>query len=622
MAQQFKNHNYSLIQLPFLIFDMNRILFAVSVLALLASCEGEITNPQNIAQSVTLDADKISAVSAVLNGKALLEDASGIVEYGFAYSTSAAGMVANPILLKSDKVDHDSNYSFVVTGLTPETTYYYRSYLYKGGNNYYGETKSFTTKPSSFLVTTQDATEIEATSATLNAELDLTDVGCLSMEYGFYWGTSESSQTAILEGGNITGNVYNASLTKLSHETQYWYKAFLKLDDQTFYGEVKSFTTGVVPVESVSLDNTEQTFYTIGSTLSLTATVLPADATDKSLEWSSDNTDVATVNENGAVTVVGNGTATITVTTRDQGKTASCVITVAQWVTSISLDKSWLSILIYDEATLSVTGILPYNANDKSYTWSSSDSAIASVDNNGKVTAKSKGTATIKATANDGGGVFASCLVAVFEEKVDMGIKTSGGKTLYWSARNLCETGFVGSPEDYGDYYAWGEIESKNVYGDGSYKWYNGFHGNLMKYNTDSLYGTVDDNMELDRGDDAGDTTIDDAARAKLGGKWRMPTDAEWTALREQCTWTWTSQNGINGHLVTASNGNSIFLPAAGDRDASPLINDAGSYGYYWSSSLSTGDPFFAFSVFFNSGDVWQSVNFRCHGSSVRPVTE
>jgi uncharacterized protein YjdB len=598
---------------------MKKLLFALAALVLVTSCEGVITDLQNPASSVTVDADKISAVSAVLHGKALLDGASGIVEYGFAYSTSAAGMVASPILLKSDAIDSDSKYSFALSGLTPGTTYYYRSYLYKGGNNYYGETKSFTTKALSSLVRTQDATDIDATSATLNAVLDLTDVVYSSMEYGFWWGTSEGGQTAILEGGSMTGNVYNASLLKLFHRTQYWYKAYVKIDDQTFYGEEKTFTTGVVPVESVSFDKTEYTF-NIGSTFTLTATVLPRDATDKSVEWSSDNPYVATVDENGTITAIGKGTATITATTKDQGKTAACAITVVQWVTSIILDKSSLSLVIGDEAMLSVTSIFPLNADDNSYTWSSSDNAIASVDDKGKVTAKSKGTATIMVTANDGSGVFAFCTVIVYKidvpQAVDMGTVVDG-KNIKWASFNLGAS----SPGEYGLYYAWGETEPKSDYSWDNYRWCNGSYITLTKYNTNYLYGTVDDDTELDRGDDADDTTIDDVARAKLGGKWRMPTDAEWTMLREQCIWTWTTQNGINGRLVTASNGNSIFLPAAGGWDDTGL-NGAGSYGIYWSSYGVAGKSYYAWFLHFYSDDVRRDCAYRCWGHSVRPVTE
>ena len=104
------------------------------------------------------------------------------------------------------------------------------------------------------------------------------------------------------------------------------------------------------------------------------------------------------------------------------------------------------------------------------------------------------------------------------------------------------------------------------------------------------------------------------------GGTWRMPTDAEWTELRTNCTWTWTTQNGVNGRLVTASNGNSIFLPAAGFRYDTSLSN-VGSRGYYWSSSLNTEYPSLAWYLNFNSSNVGRGYDsYRCLGQSVRPV--
>ena len=98
-----------------------------------------------------------------------------------------------------------------------------------------------------------------------------------------------------------------------------------------------------------------------------------------------------------------------------------------------------------------------------------------------------------------------------------------------------------------------------------------------------------------------------------------MPTDAELTELREQCTWTWTSQNGVNGYKVTSqSNGNSIFLPAAGIREDSSL-NYAGIFGYYWSSSLNTDDPDYVWGVDLRSSGI-SDTSKRSLGHSVRPV--
>ena len=187
---------------------------------------------------------------------------------------------------------------------------------------------------------------------------------------------------------------------------------------------------------------------------------------------------------------------------------------------------------------------------------------------------------------------------------VDLGLP-SGTK---WATCNVGAT----KPEEYGSYYAWGETEPKTNYDWSTYKWCNGDYDTLTKYCTDSNYGTVDNKTVLE--------LADDAAHANWGGAWRMPTDAEWTELRENCTWTWTIKNGVNGYEVKSeANGNSIFLPAAGYRDNDDL-NFAGNYGYYWSSSLSMGYPYNAWVVDFYSDYVYRSYYSRCIGQSGRPV--
>ena len=114
----------------------------------------------------------------------------------------------------------------------------------------------------------------------------------------------------------------------------------------------------------------------------------------------------------------------------------------------------------------------------------------------------------------------------------------------------------------------------------------------------------------------------DDAATRKLGSPWRMPTLVEIRELLDanNCTWTWTTQDGKNGYEVKSkTNGNSIFLPAAGGREGS-VLNDAGSEGNYWSSSLSTAYSSYARGLYFDSsGHDWDG-SYRYYGFSVRPV--
>ncbi len=192
-------------------------------------------------------------------------------------------------------------------------------------------------------------------------------------------------------------------------------------------------------------------------------------------------------------------------------------------------------------------------------------------------------------------------------QAVDLGLPSG----LKWASCNVGAT----TPEGYGNYYAWGETAPKEDYLWATYKYANGNYNKLTKYCNDASYGNngfTDNKTVLE--------PEDDAAMVNWGEEWRMPTHAEWAELREQCTWTWTTQNGVNGYQVSSkTNSNSIFLPAAGYRSGTYLSN-AVSYGYYWSSSLYTGSPLNAWYVYFDSDDVGSYDNNRGNGLSVRPV--
>ena len=190
-------------------------------------------------------------------------------------------------------------------------------------------------------------------------------------------------------------------------------------------------------------------------------------------------------------------------------------------------------------------------------------------------------------------------------EYVDLGLPSG----LKWAT---CNVG-ANNPWEYGGYYAWGETEEKSNYSWSTYKWCNGSYDSLTKYCTSSSYGTVDNKTVLD--------PEDDVAHVKWGGSWRMPTKAELDELRNNCTWNWTTLNGVNGYTVTGPNGNSIFLPAAGYRYGTE-VNSRGSYGYYWSSSLLSDHSYGAHLLGFSSGYHDWSYGGRCNGLSVRPVSE
>ena len=192
-------------------------------------------------------------------------------------------------------------------------------------------------------------------------------------------------------------------------------------------------------------------------------------------------------------------------------------------------------------------------------------------------------------------------------QAVDLGLPSG----IKWAS---CNVG-AENPEDYGNHYAWGEVLPKENYSWETYKYANGAYNKLTKYCSKASYG--------DNGFTDNKTTLDpedDAAHVNWGDSWRMPTDAEWTELREQCTWTWTTQNGINGYQVASkTNSNSIFLPAAGYRDGTTL-GRVGYFGAYWSSSLDEDAPGRAWYLLFSSGYVLRGDYGRYTGRSVRPV--
>lgn len=156
-------------------------------------------------------------------------------------------------------------------------------------------------------------------------------------------------------------------------------------------------------------------------TKSLTATVLPDNATNKSVEWSSSNTSIATVDQTGKVTAKTVGSCTITCSATDgSGAKGECAVTVGRLVTGITLSQTSLSLTIPSNTTKTLTAtVKPTNATNKSVTWSSSDTSIATVEN-GKVTAIAAGSCTITCSATDGSGVSAECQVTVKEESVSI----------------------------------------------------------------------------------------------------------------------------------------------------------------------------------------------------------
>lgn len=748
--------------LKFFVLLAVAMLFGVACDRPTSSKSGSSSSTQ--AKPYTVAADQVTISSAVLKGKITMgSTVAPDLKIGFQYSKSAGIMPSNSTTVEVTDTDANYNFSVEITRLEPSTTYYFRSFVHQNGADTYGETMSFTTLDFVISLESLDASDIKSSSATLKAKLDLTDVSYSNLEYGFYWGTSETSQDKKLDGGRIINNEYSALLTDLEPNTQYWFKAYAKLDGQTSFGVVKTFTTEDIPtpepdrsvtvgsdhVSAVSavlmgraiFGSSVASDLIVGFQYSKSAGILPSNSTlveaddaDANYNYTADisglepsttyyfrsfirQNNVDTYGETNSFTtkelssllhtqeatsisaVSAKLNADIDLTDVQYqtksfgfywGTSAGSMtnkVAASEGTGSVSADLSALNparqyffqayiVLDGEELKESVSSFTTKDVSSLLETLDASNVESRSAVLNArldftdvKYSSISYGfylgtSATVQNTNLNGGGIsgnaFSSSATGLVPKKqywykayvtldgqtlygtvksfttdeepipdgaVDLGIvmtRPDGTKyNLYWATCNLCKDGFVSSPEKYGDYYAWGETEPKDTYSWSTYKFGTSDSGPFSKYNTNSSYGAVDNKTVLETGPNG-----DDVASKKLGGKWRMPTDEEWTALRTNCTWTWTSNynnTGIAGRIVKSNvsgyTDKSIFLPAAGCRYDTVLYG-AGSDGYYWSSSLYTDYPGYAWHVYFYSGNVRRYYDYRYYGLSVRPVSE
>ena len=260
--------------------------------------------------------------------------------------------------------------------------------------------------------------------------------------------------------------------------------------------------------------------------------------------------------------------------------------------------------------------IMPENAEVKNLSWESSDDSVATVDATGLVTAVKSGTCIITCRATDGSGVFAECQVNVIQDKsgsidgryyVDLGLPSG---TL-WATTNVG----ANEPEEFGDYFAWGETTTKDNFNKETYTFAN--DDALTKYCEQSEYGYngfTDNLTEL--------LSEDDAATVNWGSDWQIPSHAQFEELvnSEYTTVEWTDLDGVDGILITSKiTENFIFMPGAGIRVANrteQLLR-----GNYWSRTLSTRLNTFAHNFHWDSSEVSNSnLNARIYGLSVRPV--
>jgi len=371
-----------------------------------------------------------------------------------------------------------------------------------------------------------------------------------------------------------------------------------------------SVSTATIPVSSITLNKTSLELI-VGEKETLLATILPENATNRTVTWSSSDEEIASVNQYGLVTAKKGGT--VSIIGNVDNKSATCVLRCIVPSESIILDFSNAILAIGQEIQISAT-VLPENATDKNVTWSSADPNIATVDQLGKVKAVSLGSTIVSAI---NGNKKAECSISIVEDDMLSPEMVDLGLSVKWASINLGASQ-VGEE---GYYYAWGEIHTKNYFDWGSYSFSGDTYKDFTKYCNKSSYGKngyVDKLTTLER--------VDDAASVLYGGKWRMPTSSEWRELLENCKWSQSSVNGHNGYIVTSTKpgftSNWIFLPQG--KIAAGLNNSTSEeiFAYYWSSSLDTEMPNCSWALYYNTENVLMSTFDRFYGMQIRAVSE
>ena len=388
------------------------------------------------------------------------------------------------------------------------------------------------------------------------------------------WSTSKSSVATVTSTGLVTAKG-DGTCTITA-----------KAKDGSGKTATCTVTVESIKVNAITLNYSSENIK-VGSTLKLTAKVSPSNATNKTLLWSTSDSIVAIVDNVGNVTGLKSGSCVITAAATDgTGVSANCLINVAGY--PVKGDANGDGIVTITDASMIINYVLG-NTDD--------DFIVANCDLNGdgdiNITDIME-TVNIILGVNSSSEDTISCPDDKHPHIIDLGLP-SGTK---WAC---CNVG-ANTPEEYGGYYSWGEIEEKNYYNWGSYTHCDG------AINTCHNLGS----------DIAG--SLHDVAFVKWGAEWVMPSYDQFKELLDNCFGKWTNINGVNGYLFTSLNGGAIFLPAAGYRWDSDLY-DGGDDGYYWSSLQHPSESNSAYYLIFGMGSADMDYSHcRCDGRSVRPI--
>ena len=532
-------------------------LFLVALAMILVSCKPEIEKPTVVTKSV----GEVTETTAKVVGQVTADGGAEISERGVCWNAEG-----NPTILDFRTIDGIGVGSFTsnIPDLVPNTQYYVRAYATNEAGTSYGEEKTFTTlevipeepgdepeEPGDEPETPEQPEEVAPVVTTA----EVTDIKLFSAVCG---GEVVSNGEYVVVARGVCWSMEQNPTIEDSHTTDgistgTYTSNLTELNHSTTY-YVRAYA---INAKGITVYGEEKSFMTLEKLLPIVTT---AEVTDINFFSATCGGEV-TFDGNVTVTARGICWSTTQTPTIEDNKTnnGSGVGTYTYKMTNLELNTKYY--------------VRAYATNEvgTSYGEEVSFTTLA---------------AYSPATGSSNGYGY-----------VDLGLSVK------WATCNVGAT----SPEEYGDYFAWGETTTKTEYTDDNCPTYG-----LSKSELQSQ-GYIDGEGNL--------TSQYDAATANWGGTWRMPTYAELNELNTQCTWEWINTNDFTGYKVTGPNGNSIFLPAAGYRYGSSL-DCAGSYGYYRSS---TPNDYLAISAdYLNFGSSYHIMEFssRSLGLSVRPILE
>ena len=548
------------------------------------------TKTKTIATVATTPATNMSYTSATVGGNVTDDGGAEVIERGIVYSTNQ-----NPTAADS-KVTNGSGlgeFTCNLTDLQDGTTYYARAYAINAKGASYGEEVSFTTKAKTIAtVTTTPATNVSYTSATVGGNVTK-DGGASVTERGICYSTSANPTTSNtkISSGSGTGS-YACNLTNMQEGTTYYARAYAINEKGVAYGNEVSFTTKGNTIPTVTTNTPSEITYTQAMIQGSVSDDGGVTVTEKGICYSTSPN--PTIDNNKRTNGSGTGTITCVFSALQDGTmyyarayainalgvgygNEVSFTTMAYEVPQITIvnpTKYSVSTAIIDcevtfEGGLEVTerGVCYSTTSNPTYSNSKVQNGSGLGAYSCELSNLSENTTYyVRAYAKNAEGIGYSREVSFTTrtrtymdgyEYVDLGLSVK------WASYNIGAT----KPEEYGDYFAWGEVEPKETYSWATYKWSKGSSSSITKYNANDGKTVLDPE--------------DDAATVILGENYRMPTVEEGNELIEQCTWIWTIYNNVAGYKITGPNGNYIFLPAVGYKGSTNPYYPAGEYGLY-----------------------------------------